>query len=392
MRVIGVTSGTSFDAIEALLVELVLPPRSTTLTARLVEHRSLPYPPEVRDALAAALPPRTTTAEQICRLDVAIGQAFAEAAKGLVVAHGPVDVICSHGQTVYHWVDGRSAKGTLQLGEPAWVAERTGATVVSDVRNRDIAAGGQGAPLACLLDVLLLGTSPEAPTGCLNLGGIGNVTVLRPGQKPIAFDTGPANALIDATVAWLSAGAQRYDHGGALAARGHAGTELVRRLLDEPYFSLQPPKSTGKELFNLEYVTSRLRGEQLRPEDLVASVTAASAESVAAALRPYQLAQLFVTGGGARNPVLMGELACRLPGVKLRSTAELGLPEAAKESLLFAVIGFFTVCGFQASIPSCTGAAHASVLGSITPGASPLPPRPTGLRTPTRLVLQGGPQ
>lgn len=386
MKVIGITSGTSFDAVEALAVEFTLD-GSDVLKATFLEHRSVPYPVQLRDAIASSLPPAASSVEQICKLDVAIGQFFAGIAGDLALAHGPVDVVCSHGQTVYHWVEGAVAKGTIQLGEPAWAAESTGAAVVSDVRNRDIAAGGQGAPLACLLDALLIGSRPAVPTGSLNLGGIANVTVLHPSHDPVAWDIGPANALIDATVQWLSSGSQHYDHEGALAGAGRADPDLVGHLLDEPYFSLPPPKSTGKELFNLEYVTSRLGNDEFSQEDLVASVTTATAESLAMALRPYELAELFVAGGGTRNPTLMGELRRRLPGVRLRDTGELGVPEAAKEALLFAVIGLFTVSGWPATLPSCTGASHAVVLGSITPGSRPLPPPLRG-PAPTRLVVR----
>ncbi len=175
MRVIGMISGTSFDAVEALLANFELD--GDVLVCHLVEHRSVAYPPPVARSISEILPPSPTTIEQVCRLDVAIGRFFGEVAKELADEHGGVDAVCSHGQTVYHWVEGTTARGTLQLGEPAWIAELTGAMVVSDVRNRDIAAGGHGAPLASLLDVLLLGGSPT-PVGSLNLGGIANVTVL----------------------------------------------------------------------------------------------------------------------------------------------------------------------------------------------------------------------
>jgi anhydro-N-acetylmuramic acid kinase len=384
-------SGTSFDAVEALLVELELD--GEALVCDLVEHRSVPYPSATRDSIAALLPPAAATIEQVCRLDVEIGKFFATVAKGLVDQHGPVDLVCSHGQTVYHWVEGDVAKGTLQLGEPAWTAELTGAAVVSDVRNRDIACGGHGAPLASLLDVLLLGSHPSATSGSLNLGGIANVTVVGPDGPPIAFDIGPANALMDAVVQALSDGAESFDRDGALAAQGHPDNDLVDRLLDDPYFSLPPPKSTGKEYFNFGYVRNRLpEGRDINAADLVASLTAASAEMVAMALRPFHLSELVVAGGGTRNPVLMGELEARLPGVPVRKIDDLGVPEAAKEALVFAVIGFLTLGGIPATIPSCTGAAKASVLGSITPGAGPLPLLPVpaaGPRaTPTRLLVR----
>jgi anhydro-N-acetylmuramic acid kinase len=404
MRIIGMISGTSFDAVEALLADFELD--GDGLVCDLVEHRSVPYPPAVRHAISAILPPSPTTIAQVCRLDVAIGQFFAEVAKELADEHGAVDAVCSHGQTVYHWVEGGTARGTLQLGEPAWIAERTGAAVVSDVRNRDIAAGGQGAPLASLLDILLLGGSPASVCGSLNLGGIANVTVLGPGREPLAFDIGPANALIDAAVDMLTGGDQGFDADGAWAARGRPDAALVESLLDDPYFSLPAPKSTGKEYFNLGYVTRRLEGREIVAEDLLASLTVATAEMVAAAVRPFQLRELIVAGGGTRNLTFMAELQARLPGVKMRRTDELGVPEAAKEALVFAIIGFLTLHGLAATVPSCTGAARASVLGSVTPGRAPLAallapppvgPAPVGpppggppqaRRAPTRLIVR----
>ncbi len=384
-------SGTSFDAVEALLVDLELD--GEVLVCDLVEHRSVPYPSAVGEAISAVLPPAASTIEQVCRLDVEIGQFFATVAKELVDRHGPVDVVCSHGQTVYHWVEGDVARGTLQLGEPAWTAELTGAAVVSDVRNRDITCGGHGAPLASILDVLLLGSHPTATSGSLNLGGIANVTVVGPERPPIAFDIGPANALMDVFVNVLTDGEASFDRDGELAARGRPDKYLVDRLLDDPYFSLPPPKSTGKEYFNFAYVSSRMpERRDISGEDLLASLTVASAEMVAMALRPFHLDELVVAGGGTRNPTLMAELEARLPGVPVRRIDDLGVPEAAKEALVFAVIGFLTICGIPATIPSCTGAAKPSVLGSITPGAGPLPipparPGSSGI-TPTRLVVR----
>jgi anhydro-N-acetylmuramic acid kinase len=386
VRVIGMISGTSFDAVEALLADIEL--EGEVLTCDLVEHRSVPYPQVVRQAIAAILPPAATTISQVCQLDVAIGQFFAEVAKDLADRHGGVDAICSHGQTVYHWVDGDLAKGTLQLGEPAWIADRTGAVVVSDVRNRDIAAGGHGAPLASLLDVLLLGTNPAVVSGSLNLGGIANVTIVGPEREPIAFDIGPSNALLDAAVEWLSDGQQQYDQDGAWAARGTADAWFVARLLDDPYFGLAPPKSTGKEYFNLGYIRSRLDDGSPPAQDVLASLTAASAEMIAMALRSFDVNSLLVSGGGTRNRALMAELQARLPGVSIRRTDELGIPEASKEALVFAIIGFLTLCGLPATIPSCTGARHPSVLGSVTPGRG-IPERPmAGALPPNRVVVR----
>jgi anhydro-N-acetylmuramic acid kinase len=380
-------SGTSFDAVEAALVEISLD--GEAMACELLEHRSVPYPVAISDAIGAILPPAATTIERVCRLDTEIGQFFAAIAQEMIVEHGPIDAVCSHGQTVFHWVAGEDALGTLQIGQPAWIAERTGAPVVSDVRSRDIAAGGQGAPLASLLDVLLLGASPTSACASLNLGGISNATILRPDRAPVAFDIGPANALLDAVVEWRSGGRERFDRDGVLGAGGTIDTELLARLLDDPYFSLPAPKSTGKEYFNLAYVTGRLGRNEIATVDLVATLTEFTAITVADALRAADLRQLLVAGGGTRNPTLMSALAARLPGVKIERTDELGVPEAAKEALVFAIIGFLTLSGLTATVPSCTGAGHASVLGSVTPGSGPLPAPPQPLPPmPTRLAMR----
>src|SRR5581483_9307452 len=223
-------SGTSYDAIEAVAADLELD--GATIVADLRAHVSAPYPDELRAAIAALLPPATTTIDEVCRVDTLVGQRFAEVAAAVAeqAFDGPADVVSSHGQTVFHWVEGGRALGTLQLGQPAWIAERTGSTVVADVRARDLAAGGHGAPLASLLDVLLLGRS-DAVCGSLNLGGIANVTIVGPGLEPVAFDNGPANALLDAVVAWRTDGRETFDRDGARAARGTVDDELLARFL-----------------------------------------------------------------------------------------------------------------------------------------------------------------
>lgn len=387
MRVIGMISGTSFDAIEAVAVELELD--GPELHADLRAHVSAEYPPEVHSAIAALLPPASTSIEAVCRLDTAIGQRFAEVAAEVADAAfgGEAEVICSHGQTVYHWVEGAHALGTLQLGQPAFIAERTGATVVGDVRARDIAAGGHGAPLASLLDVLLLGRHPDRVRGSLNLGGISNVTVVGPGLEPLAYDIGPANALTDAVVAAETDGHESWDEGGARAARGTVDEELLADLLDEPYYELPPPKSTGKELFHLAYVREQVGGRQISVDDLLATLTALSAEIVAADLLKLGVADVVAAGGGTRNPTLMAELARRLPGMPIETFDVFGIPEAGKEALVFALIGFLTVHRLPATVPSCTGARHATILGAVVAGTAPLQ-LIEGAQAPDRLVVR----
>ena len=315
MRVIGMISGTSFDAVEAVLADLEL--REDVLACDLVEHRSVSYPPAVRDAISAMLPPAATTIEQVCQLDVSIGHFFGSVAKDIQGAHGGVDAVCSHGQTVFHWVEGGTARGTLQLGEPAWIAEATGAAVVSDVRNRDIAAGGHGAPLASLLDVLLLSREPAVASGSLNLGGIANVTVVGPRARTHSLRHRPSQCpprchrrMVD----------ERRGAISTVTAPGQPGatstSELVRRLLDDPYFSLPPPKSTGKEYFNLGYVTSRLDDRDgPNPHRRPAGVAhRGDRRDGRSALRPFDLGELLVAGGGTRNRLSHGRAAVASPG------------------------------------------------------------------------------
>jgi len=374
MNVIGMISGTSYDAIEAVAVDFDL--RERVVHARLLDHVSVPYDAELRSRVANVLPPRQTTIDEVCRLDTEIGQAFAAVAAGLAATHfaGGADVVCSHGQTVFHWVHEGHALGTLQIGQAAWIAEATGATVVADVRARDVAAGGHGAPLASLVDVLVLGRAPEEVRGALNLGGISNVTVVGPEREPLAFDIGPANALMDAAVTWKTAGAELYDRDGAHARRGRIDEDLLAAFLAEPYYRAPAPKSTGKELFHLEYLQSHLAGRELSLDDLVATLTELTVRTVADAVLAQGVRELFVSGGGTRNPVVMAGLRRRLEesGVTLSLIDELGVPEAAKEAVLFALIGFLSVLGLEASIASCTGARHGCVLGAITPGRQPV--------------------
>ncbi|MEV0793557.1 anhydro-N-acetylmuramic acid kinase [Kribbella sp. NPDC050459] len=383
MRVIGLMSGTSYDAIDAAAADLRLKGDELVLTP--LGMLSQPYPDELRAAVAAALPPAPTSMEDVCRLDTGIGQAFAAVARQAVeqLCGGSADLVVSHGQTMFHWVDGGAVRGTLQLGQPAWIAEATGLPVVSDLRARDVAAGGQGAPLVSIIDVLWLRGRPGVPVA-LNLGGIANITVVH--GEPVAFDTGPANALIDAVVTELTG--QPFDADGVMAARGQVHEELLARLLADPYYARPAPKSTGKELFNLAYVARAMEGLPVIPaEDLVATVTTLTARTVADAVRRYGGTEVVASGGGIRNPVLMHLLADELD-VPVRTTDELGMPSAAKEAYAFAVLGFLTVHGLGGTVPSCTGARHSSILGSVAPGPSGLPVISAAARPPVRLLVE----
>ena len=389
MKVLGMISGTSHDGIDVAAVDFTV--RDGVLHGAVGYAASRPYPEELRARLMAALPPSALTFAEACELDTLIGQAFAEAAAEATDRADGVDLICSHGQTVFHWVRGRQVRGTLQIGQPAWIAERTGVPVVADVRVRDVAAGGQGAPLVSMMDVMLLSGLPGRPAG-LNLGGIANMTVLRPagGGGPVAYDTGPANALIDAAVVRSSGGRLRYDKDGRLAAAGRVDEALLADLLAEPYYRLDPPKSTGKELFHGDYLERALAAHPgLFDADVAATVTALTAQTVADEARRHRVDTLVASGGGCANPTLMAMLRKRLTGVDLTTTAEFGAPTDTKEAVAFALIGWHTAHGLPGTVPSCTGAAGARVLGAIVPGAAPLrlpEPPPTA---PTELRLTG---
>jgi anhydro-N-acetylmuramic acid kinase len=386
VRVLGLISGTSHDGIDAAVVEFGLD--GDTLLGHVVHAATTGYDGPLRDRLLAALPPAPTTLAEVCRLDTLIGQAFAAVAADAVAAAGPVDAVCSHGQTVFHWVEDGRALGTLQIGQPAWIAERLGVPVVADVRVRDVTAGGHGAPLVSYLDTLLLADLPGRPAA-LNLGGIANMTVPGLHAPPLAYDIGPANALVDAAVLMTAAHPAGYDADGGLAAAGSVDEELLADLLLEPYYALPHPKSTGKELFNEAYVRAALHrlGRPLAPADLIATLTALTARTVADAVRAHAVDTLVVSGGGCANPTLLGMLEQRLPGIRVLTSSTLGAPADLKEAIAFALIGWQTLHGLPASVPSCTGAAAARLLGTVVPGAGPLRlPAPVEV-APNRLFL-----
>ncbi len=369
MRVVGLMSGTSYDGIDVAAAEFRQD--GEVLVLETLGAASVPYPDRLRAGIAAVLPPARSTVGQLCRLDTELGQAYARAAqRGLELCDGPADLIVSPGQTVYHWVADGRALGTLQLGQPAWIAAATGLPVLSDLRSADIAQGGQGAPLVPAFDALLL--PPAAtPRAALNLGGIANLTVINPDGTVLGYDTGPANALIDAAATELLE--LPYDPGGRHAASGQVHAELLAELLDEPYYAAPAPKSTGKELFHAEYLWQRLAGRDLAVDDVLATVTELTARVVVAELARHRVTQVVVAGGGVRNPVLLGRIRTLAgTGCELRSIEESGVPADAKEAYAFALLGYLSWHGLPGAVPSATGARAAAVLGRFTPGAAPL--------------------
>ncbi|MET9297150.1 anhydro-N-acetylmuramic acid kinase [Streptomyces sp. NPDC003077] len=394
MRILALMSGTSHDAIDAAAADLARDGDTLRLTP--LGTVSAAYSPGLRADLISALPPAPTTMEQVCRLDTRIGQEFAALAvrADRELCDGRADLVVSHGQTVYHWTDDGRALGTLQLGRSAWIAEATGHPVLSDLRPRDIAAGGQGAPLVSLFDVLWLRGRPGRPAA-VNLGGIANITVPAPDGPPLAYDTGPANALLDAATHHFTHGALPYDTNGALAARGTVHRPLLHHLLADPYYARPAPKTTGKEHFHLPYLLSALAALPTRthpsPEDILATLAHLTARTVADAAHSAAVTEVIASGGGTHNPTLLSALRTALAPVPLLTSDTLGLPTTAKEPYAFTVLAWLTLHSLPSTLPSCTGARHPSLLGTLTPGREGwrLPER-VG-KGPERVEFEGGP-
>jgi anhydro-N-acetylmuramic acid kinase len=387
----GLMSGTSADAVDAALVELAGHGRGTRV--REVAFASRLYPPDVRAGLFDLFAGRGSVRE-VCALNVAVAETFACAALDAMARANllPSDVLVwgSHGQTVWHTPPSArdGIAGTLQIGSPAVIAARTGIPVVSDFRAADMALGGEGAPLVPYFDWLLL-TDRQKSRAVQNIGGIANVTYLPPNATAsdvLAFDTGPGNALMDAAVAVLTGGRERFDRDGARASRGTVDPTLLRRWLEHPYFALEPPKSTGRELFGVAFAVERVaeaHSRGLSDDDILATLAALTAESLADAYRRFLVSrgrvdEVIVAGGGAKNPFLMrlfrDALASRGLTPEFRSPEDFGLRAASKEAVAFALLARETVAGVCGNLPSVTGASRPAILGSITPAnGAPMP-------------------
>lgn len=369
---VGLMSGTSADGVDAALVDFTAPAQP-----RLLAARTSPWPHDLRERLVAlGQDDKALTLDEIGELDVRIASGFAAAVGALLSGAGVdaprVAAIGSHGQTLRHRPLGRAGDGThpftLQLGDPSLLAERTGIAVVADFRRRDVAAGGHGAPLLPALHAALL-ADPHEDRAVLNLGGIANLTLLpsSAGGGPVrGFDTGPANALMDA---WCQRHTgQRFDRGGAFAAGGEVDAGLLQRLLDEPFFATPPPRSTGRDQFNLRWLEARLAGDE-SPADVQATLLELTVHTVAHALQAVQPAttRVIACGGGVHNPVLMRTLASALGGCRLESTAAHGLDPDFVEAMGFAWLAWRTAHGLAGNLPAVTGAAGPRVLGGIYP-------------------------
>jgi anhydro-N-acetylmuramic acid kinase len=380
-------SGTSVDAIDAAVVE-ISPDEEEGRVPKVLHFEAVPWQPALRARIFAVLAhPEAAGVAELCRLNAEIGAAFAEAAdaalRGAGVRADQVAVVGSHGQTVWHDVDAATGRvtSTLQIGDGAVIAERTGITTVCDFRVADVAAGGQGAPLVSVFDWHFLRAPAGAGwTAVQNIGGIGNVTLLpdrgERDAQPIAFDTGPGNALIDWAAAAVSQGRLTMDEDGRLAREGHVHAGLLAELLADQYFSRAPPKTTGRELFGEAFAqrTRRRALDELRMSgaDFVATLTELTARSIVDALSrfsPRPVRRLVVAGGGALNPALMARLRALLPpDAALLLHRDVGVDAKAKEALVFAYLAHLCVRGRPANVPSCTGARGPRVLGKVCAG------------------------
>ncbi|MBU8977377.1 anhydro-N-acetylmuramic acid kinase [Lysobacter sp. MMG2] len=374
---VGLISGTSADGIDAALVRFQSSnSASAAAGCELLLGRTFAWETSLRERLVAlGQGSDAQSLDELGTLDVQIAEAFAAAATRLLEVAGvpatDVRAIGSHGQTVRHRPDGARFDGrhpfTWQMGDGGLIAERTGIATVSDFRRRDVAAGGHGAPLLPALHADLLHSAAE-DRAALNLGGIANFTLL-PAQGTVrGFDTGPANCLLDA---WcLRHTGAAYDAGGAFAAQGQVDAELLVRLLDEPWFMLPPPKSTGREHFHLAWVERRLEGDET-PADVQATLLELSAITIADALRAHQpgTRRVLACGGGVHNPRLLERIGAQLPGVIVESTARHGVDPDFVEAMGFAWLARQTLSGRPGNLPSVTGAIGPRVLGAIHPAA-----------------------
>ncbi|MBI3302458.1 MAG: anhydro-N-acetylmuramic acid kinase [Deltaproteobacteria bacterium] len=374
-------SGTSHDGIDAALVEVGL--ARGRLQVRQQAFRTFPYPRAVRERLLRLSQGATVNAGEVSQVNFLVGELFARAALRLCrvagVAPPQVAAIGSHGHTICHRPRQRPGPGsTLQIGEPAVIAGRTGITTVADFRPADVAAGGEGAPLVPYVHYALF-QHPTRSVAVHNIGGIANLTYLPAGrgiEHLVAFDSGPGNMVIDGVVQAVSGGKKLYDRDGRLARTGTVHTSLLAALLRHPYLARRPPKSTGREEFGEPFIQDFLRQASrlhLSATDQVATATALTAESMARAYKDFVLLrspldEVLLTGGGRLNPALRDSFARALPGVHVRTLEDVGYDSKALEAVAFAVLAYATLHGLPANVPGATGARMPVVIGKVVPG------------------------
>lgn len=384
-HVVGMMSGTSVDGVDAALVEIS--GTDSEPKVKLLAFENKPYPPQVREKIFSLFTPANATVDKVGYMNFLLGEIYAKSALSVIEKAGmkpeEIDVIGSHGQTIWHAPipespDGIPVAYTVQIGEGSVIAERTGILTVSDFRVADMAAGGQGAPLVPFSEYLLYRREKETIL-LQNIGGIGNMTVMPAGAKPrdvFAFDTGPGNMIIDAVISAVTGGEKTYDAGGETAAKGRVCNALLNILKEEPYYRQPLPKTTGREHFGVQYTEKILSWWKENPipvEDLLATVTDLTAYSIADAyeryvLPKYRASEIIVGGGGSYNATLLRFMKGRFAphGVAVRTQEDLGLSSDAKEAVAFALMADCCMRGRANTLPSVTGAEHPAVMGKIS--------------------------
>ena len=384
-NVIGLMSGTSFDGIDACLVKITGNGLSTEI--EIIEFETYPYKEEIRELIFDASKEQTGRVDKICQLNFTLGKLFADAAGQIAekssIPISDIDIIGSHGQTIYHISSlkekaDKKVRSTLQIAEPSIIAQETGVTTVADFRTRDIAAGGEGAPLVPYADFILFGKDGIG-RAVQNIGGIANVTFLPAGcsiNEIIAFDNGPGNMIIDRFAEIITEGKLKYDKDGELASKGKLNQDLLERLCSHPYLSIPPPKSTGREDFGIQFsdnLYEELKRDNVDFLDTITTATVFTAKSISDSYRKYiqpsyKLSEVVMSGGGVYNPILLQFLKEYLENINIRKVEEFGIPSDAKEALAFAILANETICGNPGNVPSATGARERVVLGKIIPG------------------------
>ncbi|MFZ0883375.1 MAG: anhydro-N-acetylmuramic acid kinase [Candidatus Acidiferrales bacterium] len=386
MLVLGMMSGTSADGIDAALVRISGAPPS--ISAKLQGHYHARFPARVRQAILRLADGGATSTAEISQLNFLLGEEFARAAvqacERWQLPLAKLELIGSHGQTIYHqgaasrFLGTRRVASTLQIGEPGIIAARTGVTTIGDFRPADMAAGGQGAPLVPFVDYLLY-RHRKLGRVALNIGGIANVTLIPAGARVedvLAFDTGPGNMVIDSLASSISGGRKLYDKGARIGLRGRVIRPLLEEMLRHRYLRQSPPKTAGREQFGQEYARKLLdsaKKRRARPEDLVRTVTIFTALSIADGFRRFifsraHVNELIVAGGGTKNPLLMAQLAAALPGIEIVNSARFGVPAEAKEAFAFAILAYEAFHGRANNLPSATGAKRPAILGKLVHG------------------------
>lgn len=382
--IIGINSGTSADGIDIAIVKIKNSGLETEI--EIVAYETYPYTPSLKQRLLKDMGQSSAGAAELCLMSSYLGELYAYAAKSLCkkfsISFEEIDAIGIHGQTIYHHPDpvafpGYKIKGTLQIGNPAVVAERTGKIVVSDFRSRDMAVDGQGAPLVSYLDFVLFSHRARGRV-LLNIGGVANVTGIpasAPIDKIIAFDTGPGNALIDAAVVHFSEGKKSFDEDGVIAKQGKVINEFLQKLLDHPYFKKEPPKSLDKETFGRLYLQKLLKeNPTLPPANTISTLTEFTVRTITMGIKEHIIQkdssyeEIIVSGGGASNKAILEGIRSNFPKLSVNTIEDYPVLGKAKEAVLYAFLANETIMNKRGNLPSATGAKKAVILGNITPG------------------------